>query len=132
MAINTRTIAARLLFIFTCLLSHSSFSEEPDLSFDDFPLMEPLSHPHWFKKSFLDLQEDLQESLDNRKKGIIVYFGQKRCPYCQMLMEVNFGQKVIVIGAANSAVDVALETYRKGAEVTMVVREPEINSRVKY
>lgn len=43
-----------------------------------------------------------------------------------------FGQKVIVVGAANSAVDAALETYRKGAEVTMVVREPEINSRVKY
>lgn len=43
-----------------------------------------------------------------------------------------FGQKVIVIGAANSAVDAALETYRKGAEVTMVVREPEINPRVKY
>ncbi|WP_420582415.1 YpdA family putative bacillithiol disulfide reductase [Reichenbachiella sp.] len=43
-----------------------------------------------------------------------------------------FGQKVIVVGAANSAVDVALETYRKGAEVTMVIREPEINPRVKY
>lgn len=43
-----------------------------------------------------------------------------------------FGQKVIVVGAANSAVDVALETYRKGADVTMVVREPEINQRVKY
>ncbi len=43
-----------------------------------------------------------------------------------------FGQKVIVVGAANSAVDVALETYRKGADVTMVIREPEINSRVKY
>lgn len=43
-----------------------------------------------------------------------------------------FGQKVLVIGAANSAVDAALETYRKGAEVTMVIREPEINSRVKY
>ncbi|MFY0651117.1 MAG: YpdA family putative bacillithiol disulfide reductase [Cyclobacteriaceae bacterium] len=43
-----------------------------------------------------------------------------------------YGQKIIVVGAANSAVDVALETYRKGAEVTMVVREPEINPRVKY
>ena len=43
-----------------------------------------------------------------------------------------FGQKVIVVGGANSAVDVALETFRKGAEVTMVVREPEINPRVKY
>ena len=44
-----------------------------------------------------------------------------------------FGMKVIVVGAANSAVDVALETYRKGAaEVTMVVREKEIGESVKY
>ncbi len=43
-----------------------------------------------------------------------------------------FGQKVCVIGGANSAVDVALETYRKGAEVTMVVREHAISTRVKY
>jgi thioredoxin reductase (NADPH) len=43
-----------------------------------------------------------------------------------------FGQKIIVVGAANSAVDVALETYRKGAEVTMVVREPAIGESVKY
>lgn len=43
-----------------------------------------------------------------------------------------FDQKIIVIGAANSAVDVALETWRKGAEVTMVVREPAIGENVKY
>ena len=43
-----------------------------------------------------------------------------------------FGQKIIVVGAANSAVDVALETFRKGAEVTMVVREPAIAESVKY
>lgn len=43
-----------------------------------------------------------------------------------------FGQKVVVVGAANSAVDVALETFRKGAEVTMVVREGEIRDSVKY
>jgi thioredoxin reductase (NADPH) len=41
-------------------------------------------------------------------------------------------QKVIVVGAQNSAVDAALETWRKGAEVTMVVRGPEIGRRVKY
>jgi thioredoxin reductase (NADPH) len=43
-----------------------------------------------------------------------------------------FGQKIVVVGAANSAVDVALETWRKGAEVTMVVREPGIRESVKY
>jgi len=41
-------------------------------------------------------------------------------------------QKVIVVGAHNSAVDAALETWRKGAEVTMVVREGGIGDRVKY
>lgn len=43
-----------------------------------------------------------------------------------------FGQKVLVIGAANSAVDVALETWRKGAQVTMVIREDGIRDSVKY
>lgn len=41
-------------------------------------------------------------------------------------------QKVLVVGASNSAVDAALETWRKGAEVTMVIRRPEIGERVKY
>jgi len=41
-------------------------------------------------------------------------------------------QKVIVVGASNSAVDAALETWRKGADVTMVVRKNQIGERVKY
>lgn len=41
-------------------------------------------------------------------------------------------QKVLVVGAMNSAVDAALETWRKGAEVTMVVRQQQIGERVKY
>jgi thioredoxin reductase (NADPH) len=41
-------------------------------------------------------------------------------------------QKVLVVGASNSAVDAALETWRKGAEVTMVIRGEGIGPRVKY
>ncbi|KAI9432894.1 FAD-dependent pyridine nucleotide-disulfide oxidoreductase [Russula earlei] len=41
-------------------------------------------------------------------------------------------QKVLVVGANNSAVDAALETWRKGAEVTMVITGTEIGQRVKY
>jgi thioredoxin reductase (NADPH) len=41
-------------------------------------------------------------------------------------------QKVVVVGSSNSAIDVALETYRKGAEVTLVIRDAEISQRVKY
>ena len=41
-------------------------------------------------------------------------------------------QDVVVVGASNSAVDAALEIWRKGGNVTMVVRGSEIGTRVKY
>ncbi len=41
-------------------------------------------------------------------------------------------QKLAVIGASNSAVDAALECYRKGAEVTLIIRGDEVGQRVKY
>jgi thioredoxin reductase (NADPH) len=41
-------------------------------------------------------------------------------------------QKVVVVGSSNSAIDVVLETYRKGAEVTLVIRDSEVSHRVKY
>ena len=44
-----------------------------------------------------------------------------------------FGMDVVVVGSANSAVDVALDLYRKGVQsVTMIIREPEIGQNVKY
>jgi len=41
-------------------------------------------------------------------------------------------QKVVIVGASNSAVDAALEIYRKGGDVTMIIREEGIGRRVKY
>ncbi|KAF2513904.1 YpdA family putative bacillithiol disulfide reductase [Flavobacterium foetidum] len=41
-------------------------------------------------------------------------------------------RKIVVVGANNSSVDAALECWRKGADVTMVIRKNEINNRVKY
>lgn len=66
--------------------------QDPDLSFDDQPLPEPLTHPAWFKLSFLALREDVQEAADAGKQGLILYFGQKYCPYCKALLEHNFGK----------------------------------------
>lgn len=42
------------------------------------------------------------------------------------------GQKVAVIGASNSAIDAALECWRKGASVSLIIRGPEVGHRVKY
>lgn len=41
-------------------------------------------------------------------------------------------QKVAVIGASNSAIDAALECWRKGADVSLIIRGPEVGQRVKY
>ncbi|KQO21283.1 hypothetical protein ASF10_14290 [Flavobacterium sp. Leaf82] len=41
-------------------------------------------------------------------------------------------RNILVVGANNSSVDAALECFRKGANVTMVIRKNEINNRVKY
>jgi len=41
-------------------------------------------------------------------------------------------QNILVVGAANSACDVALETWQKGAQVTMAVRQSTLYERVKY
>lgn len=41
-------------------------------------------------------------------------------------------RNILVVGANNSSVDAALECWRKGANVTMVIRKNEINNRVKY
>lgn len=41
-------------------------------------------------------------------------------------------QKVAIIGAGNSACQVALELFHKGVEVTMVVRKKELKPTIKY
>ncbi len=41
-------------------------------------------------------------------------------------------QKIVVVGGSNSAVDAALETFRKGADVTMIIKNQEISKSVKY
>ena len=51
----------------------------------------PAFHPDWFKHSFLDLTEDVQEAQAQGKR-LILYFYQAGCPYCKKLIEHNLGQ----------------------------------------
>ena len=50
--------------------------------------------PAWFKESFLDLREDVQEAADENKR-VLLYFYQDGCPYCAKLLEDNFGNPAI-------------------------------------
>ena len=51
-------------------------------------------HPAWFKVSFLDLFEDIEDAANNDKR-LMVYYFQDGCPYCKILLEENFSQREI-------------------------------------
>ncbi len=51
--------------------------------------------PAWFKRSFLDLPEDVAEAKKEGKR-LLLYFGQEGCPYCAQLFNNNFSQAHIV------------------------------------
>lgn len=82
-----------LLLITGFLVFNNSYAARDDkyLEFDDAMLEEELVHPGWFKLSAGDLNEDIKEATDAGKIGIIVYFGQNRCAYCEQFLKVNLG-----------------------------------------
>lgn len=66
------------------------------LKFDDAPLRDALELPDWFDLSFLDLNDSLQEAIEQGKRGLIIYFGRKDCPYCKYQLEGNWGDPAII------------------------------------
>lgn len=63
--------------------------DQKAIQFDDALPEEALSYPDWFKTSFGDLRDDVREAREAGKVGLMVYFGQKRCAYCEQFLEVN-------------------------------------------
>jgi thioredoxin-related protein len=51
-------------------------------------------YPAWFKDSFLNLKEDIDEARKNGKR-VILMFTQNGCPYCSALVERNLSQREI-------------------------------------
>ena len=70
-------------------------ADDDPLIFDDRPMTRDIEHPHWFKTSFMELGDDLLDAKRANKRGLMLYFGQENCPYCEALINVNFGQQDI-------------------------------------
>lgn len=70
--------------------------DEFELLFDDEPRQRDVVYPDWFKLSFLGLRTDLREAVAAGKRGLMVYFGQAHCAYCEALLEINFADSEIV------------------------------------
>ncbi len=50
--------------------------------------------PKWFKQSFLDIREDIDEATEENKR-VVLYFFQDGCPYCERLLQDNYGNREI-------------------------------------
>jgi len=74
--------------------SRAAATDVPE--FDDRPLDKEIVLPDWFKLSFLELHDDLADAAKQGKRGLIVYFGQKDCPYCKAHLENNWENDDIV------------------------------------
>ncbi|MGB5398199.1 MAG: thioredoxin fold domain-containing protein [Gammaproteobacteria bacterium] len=85
------TLLASLLslFILNATAVDGEAESQAGLNFDDTLLESPLEYPDWFKLSLGDFRDDLDEAVKNGKDGLIIYFGQKRCAYCQQFFETN-------------------------------------------
>ncbi|MBT3186169.1 MAG: thioredoxin fold domain-containing protein [Candidatus Thioglobus sp.] len=86
----------RILFlIFSLLFFQPSFSavEAKEGDYLGAKVVDVL--PNWFKTTFMDFSEDLEEATDENKH-VMIYFHQNGCPYCAKLVEDNFSDKAIV------------------------------------
>ena len=64
-------------------------------------------------------------NIPGEDKDKVLHYYNESHPYYKM--------DIAIVGAGNSAVDVALDTFRKGAKsVTMIIREKEIGKNIKY
>lgn len=84
-----------LLLLVLLLLGSSLFAEETSEALTE-GMVNPGYHdkPAWFKESFLDIREDIQEATDQDKR-VMLYFYQDGCPYCGKLLQDNFGDRDI-------------------------------------
>jgi len=82
---------------FTLLSGLVEASEPVDGKALDAGLVNPgyQEHPVWFKQSFLDIREDVDEAAEAGKR-VILYFYQDGCPYCAKLLRENFSDREIV------------------------------------
>ena len=52
-------------------------------------------YPAWFKESFLDLREDLDDARKAGKRGVIVFLSQKNCNHCHAFIDTTLSDPVI-------------------------------------
>lgn len=86
-------ISLWLMLLTLSVASQAHAAQEGELAAG---MVNPGHHdkPAWFKLSFLDLREDVEEA-QAAGRSVVLYFYQDGCPYCAKLLQDNFAQKAI-------------------------------------
>lgn len=86
----------RLLFlVLSLLLLQPSFAVEHIKQGDFLGGKSIEVFPDWFKTTFMDFAEDIEDATDE-DRHVMIYFHQNACPYCAKLVEDNFHDKELV------------------------------------
>ena len=84
-----------LIIILAFLLSFSTTAHEHEKQGEFLGAKVVDELPNWFKATFMDFSEDLEEAADENKH-VMIYFHQDGCPYCAKLVQDNFHDEKLV------------------------------------
>jgi thioredoxin-related protein len=108
-----------LLLFFVTAVAAQNHIEKSELLFDDHPVARSYAVPSWFKRSFLNLRDDLADVRAANKLGLIVYFGQANCPYCKHLLEINWEKHRDIVAYTRKHFEVTAIDIWGALEVTL-------------
>ena len=84
-----------ICLVFSLFLWQSSLAQTHVTQGEFLGAMHVESLPNWFKATFLDLSDDLEEATEEGRH-MMIYFHQDGCPYCSKLVEDNFHNPALV------------------------------------
>ena len=89
-------LIAAILFVLALSLPEAAVPQDGPANALSEGMVNPGYHdkPGWFKESFLDIREDVEEATAAGKR-LLLYFYQDGCPYCAKLLNDTFGNRVI-------------------------------------
>ncbi|AXK48004.1 hypothetical protein CRU87_07670 [Aliarcobacter trophiarum LMG 25534] len=90
--------------------------------------------PSWFKDSFLDIKEDIEEANEN-SKHFMIFLDFEGCPYCAKMLKESFEDKNNTSNFIKANFDVIELNVKGSREVTWidedVVTEKELTEKLK-
>lgn len=86
--------------------------------------------PDWFKTSFLDLRDDLEEALDAGKQGIMLFISASRCSYCKAFMDTSLADPAIRERLTDSFDVIGLEIFDDRELTTLEGRQYRVKEFV--